>query len=474
MNRTARLLSVFMVVLLFLYAFIGSGKQIREVSTETAGASWLGRSGNLTVWYTDERLSPFISKAAVEFGEKENITVIPVLKPAENFLEECYKASASGESFPDVIITGSETLEKAYLSGLAMEIPNEGMTIGILNYSEAAVRAVTYEGMTLGYPLSFDTSVMVYNRTYLEQWARQMAIADLTGNPIDMEGGSSESEDSGNSVLTEEDIDPEQLEALTSEYITRMVPYTLEDLMTIANSYSVPDGVEGIMSWDVSSIMYNYWLVGNALNVGGPYGDDRSSISVNNETAVTCLTKYQALHDYFSIESDEVTYDSVIQDFIDGKTVFTIGGYDLVKRLKEATDDGSFAYEYGFSEMPNVTSDIPSASLAITSVVCVNSFSAKTDLANEFALFLTRDEAPKLTELSGLASASRSFGMDGGADQIYAIEYAGSVSLPKMMETENIWMQLEVMFSKVWEGGDIKNELITLDNNINYVLNASL
>ena len=355
-----------------------------------------------------------------------------------------------------------------------MEIPNEGMTIGILNYSEAAVNAVTYQGMTLGYPLSFDTSVMVYNRTYLEGWARQMAIADLTGNPIDMEGGSSESEDSGNSALTEEDIDPEQLEALTSEYITRMVPYTLEDLMTIANSYSVPDGVEGIMSWDVSSIMYNYWLVGNAISVGGPYGDDRSSISVNNETAVTCLTKYQALHDYFSIESDEVTYDSVIQDFIDGKTVFTIGGYDLVKRLKEATEDGSFAYEYGFSEMPNVTSDIPSASLAITSVACVNSFSAKTGLANEFALFLTRDEAPKLTELSGLASASRSFGMDGGADQIYAIEYAGSVSLPKMMETENIWMQLEVMFSKVWEGGDIKNELITLDNNINYVLNASL
>lgn len=474
MNRTSRLLSIFMVTLLFLYVFIGSGKQIREVSAGTTGASWLGRSGNLTIWYTDDRLSPFISKAAVEFGEKENITVIPVLKPAENFLEECYKASTSGESFPDVIITGSETLEKAYLSGLAMEIPNEGMTIGILNYSEAAVRAVTYQGMTLGYPLSFDTSVMVYNRTYLEQWARQMAIADLTGNPIDMEGGSSESEDSGNSGITEEDIDPEQLEALTSEYITRMVPYTLEDLMTIANSYSVPSGVEGIMSWDVSSIMYNYWLVGNAMSIGGTYGDDRGSISVNNETAVTCLTKYQALHDYFSIESGEVTYDSVIRDFIDGKTVFTIGGYDLVKRLKEATDDGSFAYEYGFSEMPNVTSDIPSASLAITSVVCVNSFSVKTDLANEFALFLTRDEAPKLTELSGLASCSRSFGMEGGADQIYAIEYAGSVSLPKMMETENVWMQLEVMFSKVWEGGDIKNELITLDNNINYVLNAAL
>ena len=474
MNRTSRLISVFLVVLLFLYVFIGSGKQIREVNAGSSGASWLGRSGNLTVWYTDERLSPFISKAAVEFGEKENITVIPVLKPAENFLEECYKASASGESFPDVIITGSETLEKAYLSGLAMEIPNEGMQIGILNYSEAAVRAVTYHDMTLGYPLSFDTSVMVYNRTYLEQWASQMAIADLTGNPIDMEGGSSESEDSGNSGLTEADIDPEELEALTSEYIQRMVPYTLEDLMTIANSYSVPDGVEGIMSWDVSSIMYNYWLVGGAFSVGGPNGDDRNDISVNNETAVTCLNKYQALHDYFSIESQEVTYDSVIQDFIDGKTVFTIGGYDLVRRLKEATDDGSFAYEYGFSEMPNVTSDIPSASLAITSVACVNGFSTKTELAKEFALFLTRDEAAILTDLTGLASCSRSFGMEGGADQIYAIEYAGSVSLPKMMETENIWMQLEVLFSKIWEGGDVKEELGTLDSNLNYVLNATL
>ena len=124
--------------------------------------------------------------------------------------------------------------------------------------------------------------------------------------------------------------------------------------------------------------------------------------------------------------------------------------------------------------MPNVTSDIPSASLAITSVACVNGFSTKTELAKEFALFLTRDEAANLTDLTGLASCSRSFGMEGGADQIYAIEYAGSVSLPKMMETENIWMQLEVLFSKIWEGGDVKEELGTLDSNLNYVLNATL
>ncbi len=64
--------------------------------------------------------------------------------------------------------------------------------------------------------------------------------------------------------------------------------------------------------------------------------------------------------------------------------------------------------------------------------------------------------------------------MDGGADQIYALEYAGSVSLPKMMETENFWMQLETVFARIWEGGDVTEELTSLEEDINYVLNQTL
>ena len=476
MNKTLRWLGAVAAVAVLGFAVYGSTREFRTPSTDTQTSSWLNRSGSLSVWYTDERLTPYITKAAVEFGEQENITVIPVLKPDENFLDGCYSASVEGESYPDVIIFGNENLEKAYLSGVACEINDEEMQIGPLNFSEAGVSAVTYDDMKLGYPLCFDTSVMVYNRTYLEQWATQMALADLTGRHIDMDGGDSEDEESAadSEEISTDDVDQAQLEELTKEYIARMVPYTLEDLMTISNSYSVPDGVEGIMSWDVSSIMYNYWIVGSAMNVGGPTGDDQSQISINNEASVTCLTKYQALHDYFSIESSEITYDSVIQSFIDGKTVFTIGGYDLVERLQEATEDGSFAYEYGFSEMPNITTDIPSASLSITTLAAVNGFSSQKDLASKFALFMTRDESNSFTELTGLASCSRQFGMDGGADQIYALEYAGSVSLPKMMETENFWMQIETMFARIWEGEDVTTELETLDENLNYVLNQSL
>ena len=476
MNKTLRWIGALAAVAVLGFAVYGSTRDFRKPSEDTQTPSWLNRSGSLSVWYTDERLTPYITKAAVEFGEQENITVIPVLKPDENFLDECYNASVANESYPDVVIYGSENLEKAYLSGVACEIQDPEMQIGPLNFSEAAVNAVTYDGKKLGYPLSFDTCVIAYNRTYLEQWAKQMALAELTGHPIDMEGGDAEDEESAAETeeVSSEEVDQAQLEELTKFYITRMVPYTLEDLMTISNSYSVPDGVEGIMSWDVSSIMYNYWIVGSAMNVGGPLGDDQAQISVNNEEAVTCLTKYQALHDYFSIESSEITYDSVIKSFIDGKTVFTIGGYDLVQTLADATADGSFEYEYGFSEMPNITSEIPSASLSITTLASVNGFSDQKDLAQKFALYLTRDEAGVFTDLTGLASCSRQFGMNGGADQIYALEYNGSVSLPKMMETENFWMQLETMFARIWEGADVTEELTSLEEDMKYVLNQSL
>jgi maltose-binding protein MalE len=476
MNKTLRWIGALAAVAVLGFAVYGSTRDFRKPSEDTQTPSWLNRSGSLSVWYTDERLTPYITKAAVEFGEQENITVIPVLKPDENFLDECYNASVANENYPDVVIYGSENLEKAYLSGVACEIQDPEMQIGPLNFSEAAVNAVTYDGKKLGYPLSFDTCVIAYNRTYLEQWAKQMALAELTGHPIDMEGGDAEDEESAAETeeVSSEEVDQAQLEELTKFYITRMVPYTLEDLMTISNSYSVPDGVEGIMSWDVSSIMYNYWIVGSAMNVGGPLGDDQAQISVNNEEAVTCLTKYQALHDYFSIESSEITYDSVIKSFIDGKTVFTIGGYDLVQTLADATADGSFEYEYGFSEMPNITSEIPSASLSITTLASVNGFSDQKDLAQKFALYLTRDEAGVFTDLTGLASCSRQFGMNGGADQIYALEYNGSVSLPKMMETENFWMQLETMFARIWEGADVTEELTSLEEDMKYVLNQSL
>ena len=40
------------------------------------------------------------------------------------------------------------------------------------------------------------------------------------------------------------------------------------------------------------------------------------------------------------------------------------------------------------------------------------------------------------------------------------------MSLPKMLETGNFWMQLEVLFSKVWNGDDVTTLVQQLDETI--------
>ena len=59
---------------------------------------------------------------------------------------------------------------------------------------------------------------------------------------------------------------------------------------------------------------------------------------------------------------------------------------------------------------------------------------------------------------------------DNGALTIFADEYADGVSLPKMLETGNFWMQLEVLFSKVWNGEDVTTLVQQLADNMSQQL----
>ena len=54
--------------------------------------------------------------------------------------------------------------------------------------------------------------------------------------------------------------------------------------------------------------------------------------------------------------------------------------------------------------------------------------------------------------------------------QVFFEEYGESVCLPKMMETENFWLQLEVLFAKVWNGEDATALIKELDANMAVLL----
>ncbi len=448
MQLNKRLVSVAAVVAMAAALFYGSTLEMRTAEEEDGERShlWFEKTDTIYFWYTDEAMTDFINSAAVTFGEKEDVRVIPVLAADSEYLEAVNQASLHSGQVPDAYIISNDSLEKAYLAGLAEEIEDGEEICNESNFPAAALWAVEYQGKTVAYPLSYETSALAYNETYLAEWAAQLAQKDLLNEGEDL---ASEENESGIP------IDEAQHAALTEEYFRTAVPGTVDDILNIANTFDLPEGVDGVLKWDVSDIFYNYWIVGNYMVVGGDAGDDERRININNTETIQCLEVYKALNQFFSIESDTVSYESVLQDFIEGKTVFTIVTTDAAARLAEAAENGELSFDYGIAMMPDVSPQLQSRSMSVTKAVAVNGYSENRELANRFAAYLVTECADLLYERSGKVSANKNAGLDNEALQIFMLEYGESIPLPKMMETGNFWLQLERLFSSVWNGADV-------------------
>ena len=521
MELQRKITSVIVIILITALLFYCGTLEIQTPEEEVTETAWYNRSDTIYFWYSDESMTDYINKAAVDFGELNNVHVLPMLITHDNYLEAVNEASVENNELPDAYILGHESLEMAYMTGLAARVNDPEGYLSAENFSEAAINAVTYDGMLVGYPLSYDTCVLVYNEDYLHDWANQKALAILKGEGDTYEdgeyfqeidsslstddvnsdtredsgteetAGEGESDSSGDFVTDysatesfdeeygEEYEEPEidydslteeeqalVLEKKTDEVFKDAIPDTLNSLLTIADSYSASAGVDGVMSWDVTDILYNFWIIGDVVNLGGPSGDDETNIFFNNENTQTCLLRYQYLHNFFNIDSALTSYDKVIQDFIDGRMIFTIASVDAVKKLKDAKEEGTFAHEYGFALIPEVNEETRSRSMSMTEVVVVNGYSEKKDIANAFARYLTGDFANELYPRTGKAACNIHANADYAGLDVFDAEYAGSVPLTKIIELENFWMELEALFARIWDGEDVETELSNLDNTV--------
>lgn len=447
MRLKNRLLAVAIVLAMTAAVIYGSTREMRQEIEEAVQLTWTNWEDTLYFWYTDDTMTNYVNSAAVSFGEREGVHVIPVLVSGSEYLETLNRASLDNEQLPDAYIISHDNLEKAYLAGLAEEIRDVEEVCNSSHFPAAALNSIEYQGKKVAYPLSFQTSVLVYNETYLKEWARQAARKELLGISKDGEAAEDIPEDAV--------VDEAELTAKAEEIFQRAVPDTLSDILLIADDFDAPEGVEGIMKWDVSDIFYNYWIVGRYIDVGGEAGDRVDKISVYNNQTVECLKAYQALNQFFSIEADSIDYESVVQDFLDGKTVFTIATSDIVARVEKAREEGTFSYDYGIAMMPAVSDTLESRSMSVTNTVAINGYSKNKELANKFAAYLVNECAGSFYEKTGKVSANLASESDNGALQIFKQEYAESIPLPKMMATGNYWLLLERLFSKVWNGEDI-------------------
>lgn len=465
-----RLLAVLLIVCV-MAGMLYLGNENEYVGKEEEISTLFRDKETIYFWYSDEALTDFIASAAVAFGEEKDVRVIPVLTSDSEYLEALNQASLHSTQIPDAFILSNDSLEKAYLSGLASRITDEAGICNEDHFPGTALSAVTYKDKLVAYPYYYKTSALLYNKTYLEAWTAEQlqkaaegdgeeAMDDTGEDAADNADASGEEGDTGEIEATEDTltVTPEQLEA--------GIPANMDEMLAFADNYDAPENVEAVLRWDVSDIFYNYFFVGNYMVVGGECGDDETAVDINNEAVKQCLEVYQNLNQFFYIESDSVSYESVVQDFIDGKIVFTIATTDVLAKLKQAKEEGTFPYEYGIAMLPGPGAELKAKSLSVTNCVVVNGYSEHRELANEFAAFLTNEYYDNLYERTGKVSANLAANAGNEDLQVFMEEYKHAGSLPKMIETSNFWIQLEILFSKVWEGEDAAGLLQELSDKI--------
>lgn len=409
-----------LAALLLLTGSVLTAKTIPAAGGDAA-ETMFSSGDTLYFWYADDSLTEYLTNAAAAYYEEKGTHVIPILHSGLEYLEEINDASVhpseDSQQMPDLYIVSNDSLEKAYLSGLAASIKDEAGLCTDSNFPQTALDAVSYQGKYVGYPFYYETSALLYNKTYMDQ--------------TEME-----------------------------------VPETIDGILAFADAYDAPEQVEAVFKWDVSDIFYNYYFTGNYMIVGGEAGDDPQQIDIDNEQTKECLQIYQNLNQFFSIDTKEVTYDSVLQDFIDGKIVMTVATSDAAARIEEAKAAGQFAYEYGIAKMPDLTDSLKGRSLSVTSAIAVNGYSEKSEAANDFASFLIRKHTDELYAKTGKLASRSGVAYENPNLTAYSDEYKVSISMPKMLGTSNFWVRLEICFSRIWQGEDVESLLRELAEQI--------
>lgn len=486
-----------LIIVLLLTSFvvgllhIGENNNMAEEETRRQSFSDIE---TVYLWYSDEAFTDYLTMAAVEFHSKNPLVrVIPTLVESGEYIEKINRASVDGKEFPDLYIITNDALEKAYLAGLASETRDKANVLNTNHFSQSALDAVTYNGSTIGYPLSFETSVLLYNKTYMEDYLQKVREGIVSESADD--GG-----DMGEDYEGEEEVGMSLLEYKAAEVtLEDLIPKTFDDVKSFADVYDAPAGVEGVMKWSVSDIFFNYCFVGSSMIVGGDAGDDTGNIDIDNVNVINCLTIYQGLSQFFAIDAKDSDYQAVLDDFLDGKSVYTIVTSDAIakvnEKIEERNEDIQAAFdkqeeyltlaeearkaggdyekyealasevkiprvmEYGYTLIPDLTDGLASRSLSVTDTIVVNGYSEVKEAANEFAAFATTEYSPNVYARTGKLASSVDAGYEDEAFLTFQNEYADSIPLPKIVEASNLWVQLEITLAEIWGGADINTKI---------------
>lgn len=344
-------------------------------------------------WYTDDRLSAYVTGAAAAYEEKYGGQVNCILVSSEDYLQQIASISVTDtEQTPDLYILQDGLLENAYAAGLAAENSSDVYTEN--SFAKTALDAVTYHEQKIAYPLSFLTACMVYR------------------------------------------------DDLISE------PSTLDIFL---NQGLAVQGIPHLLQFNTSDYLCDYAFIGKYVNVGGASGDERNKIEIDTQTMTGALDFYQSLVTQLGITANQ-SEDAMIQSFLEGKTMCLLLNTQKVAELYNRAKEVGISFKV--AKVPDLSEEQTCISGARTDCLVVNGLSKNQVAAEKFAEFITTEYAEHLYEDCNLIPAYREVcAQDEVLEQIHEI-YGESKPLPKMLETEDFRVCVEVMFNEVTGGLD--------------------
>lgn len=348
---------------------------------------------SLNLWYTDDTITAYLQQAVDTFEEENNISVNLVPTSSVDYLEAINQNNISGEQKADIYILNSTSLEKAYLAGLTLEIPEEAYDKN--SYPETANVSVIYQGKTIAYPFYFETEFFLYNKNFSET-----------------------------------------------------APASFQDIIDFAQNYEgTYEGIESILKWDVLDLFYSYGFMGAYANLGGPYGDDRTIIDLNNEKVIDALTFFKQLNQSLYFDASEVEYTAMLSEFLEGKILYTIAGTQSLSALVSSD------FNYGIAPLPNLTAELESKGISTNYVAVVNPYTSSEEMAQKLAASITDSNTASFYELTGkLPCKLQDSSIYPNGEFVHIIEaYEKSTQLPKLMDATNFWVEAEVTLNNIWK-----------------------
>ncbi len=361
--------------------------------------------GNVTllVWESEGVELDFIKAAAEKYTELHPNVTFEFNSVGHTDAVQKVELDGPAGVGPDVFAAPHDKLGQMVVGELVLENPAAEEVKN--SYMSAALNAVTYDGVTYGYPTAIETYALFYNK----------------------------------------DLIPE-------------APKTWEEMEKFCAEYNDVSNNKFGLVWEVFAPYYNYiFISAYGADLFGPAGDDQSKHDINSEASIKGMTYFSTLRDkILPVAAEDMTGPFCTSAFFETKTaaMYITGPWSIDAAIKAGVN-------LGIAPLPALPeTQTPPASFSGVRGMYVSAFSAHPAEAQDFAAFLLTNEMQTLRSQMTNTISPRTDVVSENPYFAGIMEQAKYAKpMPSIPAMDGYWSSMGPAFNNIWNGSDVKTEL---------------